>query len=284
MYLILPLYINNYDIKHYTENIDNFNYIEDSTISDNIPSLHKGEIYGSWNNWTQPLTAQHICFRLFVKNNIYLIYNIPNNYFIEGIATNIISYKIKINDTYYLIDNYHTVNDNGNINNQIILIENNVYNNGLFQIKDINSKLEIYYNNKILLLCNMQNNCINGSFIRYYIDGGLLFEGTLLNNYIINTVIGYYKNGNKKYEGNWLNGYFHGNIIIYYSNGNKKYEAFMIKGYLHGKGIKYYKNSDVMYTATWIHGIPYNKNRFIINKIQKYVKNNILFIKNKFDL
>jgi hypothetical protein len=103
----------------------------------------KGEIYGSWNNWQKPLKISEYNY---IFNNIK-IFNIETD-------DVIISYKIKINNEYILLNNLLITYDNGFENNKIILTDDNYYYNGKIKIKfDQNDLFIIIYDVNNMYLC-----------------------------------------------------------------------------------------------------------------------------------
>jgi hypothetical protein len=114
-------------------------------IEDTNNKYENGEIYGSWNNWKNPLKISEYNY---ILNNIK-IFNIETD-------DVIISYKIKINNEYILLNNLLITYDNSFENNKIILTEDNYYYNGKIKIKikfDQNNVISILYDVNIMYLC-----------------------------------------------------------------------------------------------------------------------------------
>jgi hypothetical protein len=113
---------------------------------------NNGEIYGSWNNWKEPLNINECDFQI----DIYRFYYID--------TTDIcISYKIKIDSEYKLINDYTddedsskcnkylTIKDGNFENNCIKLTSDGYYFNGIIKIKSYDkNKITIYKNDEIL--------------------------------------------------------------------------------------------------------------------------------------
>jgi hypothetical protein len=234
------------------------------------------EIYGSWDNWKYPIK---------ITDYDFIIDNIK----IFIIKTNdlIISYKIKYNNEYILLNSVLITIDNGFENNVIILTEDNYYYNGQIKIKNINNKMEIFYENNLLLDVETKNGIPNGYGNQYYKQNDIysnnkLYEGEWQNGKF-NGKGSHYWHDYKVYEGEWLNGLCHGKGIgfismhenineqneyyegewnngeyhgqgIYYINDKKSYEGEWVNGYYHGQGISYQSNGNKCYKGEWQNG------------------------------
>ncbi len=133
--------------------------------TDNCSNLF--EIYGSWNNWTKPLS--NVPYLSFPG---YDIYNIETNKIT-------ISYKIKstVHNEYILLDGVTTVNDNGFVNNQVTIINYGCWTNGRSIVELLYSVIKMHINDKLILCCEMESNKLNGRCVINYVNGNKLYVG-----------------------------------------------------------------------------------------------------------
>ncbi len=249
---------------------DNIIYlcIDSETIEDIYDSEY-AEIFGSWDNWTNPININDYNF---IINTIKIFVIKTNNINV--------SYKIKINNKYILLNNLLITNDDGYINNKIIITKDNYFNNGNIKIRNIDNKMMIFNKNELILDVETINGIPNGYGVQYYKNNInyrniKYYEGEWKNGKFNGKGSHYWRdykvyegewqdgmcNGNgigfvnlsDYYEGEWKNGEYHG-FGIYYINNNKLYEGEWVHGLKHGKGIIYDKNSNVNYTGEFKNG------------------------------
>jgi hypothetical protein len=234
--------------------------------------LEQYEVYGSWNNWKKSIKLEDYAFSIIVESIhaciIVYVYKIND----ESHDSNTIQYKIKyrnsaegtFGDKYILIHNILTIHDNGFDNNKIIKQSSGHYFNGKYKYKNDNNKLELLYNNNLILQVDTVNGIPNGNGIYYDVTKNKIYEGNWSNGNYSGNGINYDSFGMKLYEGEWLDSLPSGHGSSYDNDGNKIYEGLWKNGLNHGFGIQYHKNSNKEYEGEWKegcycgHGISYD--------------------------
>ncbi len=109
-----------------------------------IPSEYsEGKLFGSWNDWKEPIDLKDYDFKIEPYFEPYL-------FFIIETTEKSLSYKIKIDEEFILIEDYTTIEENGFTNNYCVMTEDNLCFNGCVKIKNIDNKLTILYKDEIL--------------------------------------------------------------------------------------------------------------------------------------
>lgn len=228
----------------------------------NTDHLEQYEVYGSWNNWKKSIKLEDYNFSIIVESKhtcikLY-VYKIDNGCY----DSNTIIYKIKhrnsaegtFGDKYILIHNILTIHDNGFDNNKITKISSGHYFNGKYKYKNDINKLELLYNNNLILHVDTINGIPNGNGVHYDVNRNKMYKGSWYNGYYNGYGINYDSNGIKLYEGDWIRGVPHGRGSSYDNDENKIYEGTWKDGLNHGFGIQYYKNGNKEYEGEWKDG------------------------------
>ena len=202
-------------------------------------------------------------------------------YIIET-SNKILSYKIKIDDEFILINEYLTITENIYTNNYCFMSDDDFCCNGVVKIKNFENKIIIFEKEHISFkgsskygiphgICEIyfcgnckEYSCGDLTFIgkykygisygqgtSYYGNGNKRHEGEYINDHYCGKGTLYYENGNKKYEGDWDNDCFCDEGTLYYENGNKQYEGYWYNDMRDGRGTSYYKNGNKQYEGDW---------------------------------
>lgn len=255
-----------------------------------IPNNYQyGYLYGSWDNWTEPINLETPEFKI----NSF-------NIFIIETSNKSVCFKLKINNEYKLIDTLLTSNVGGYTNNYCYLDDEGYSVNGVTKIKYSHYKIIVIGTtqklNIVLFEGNAKLGLPHGNCKEYYDNGIIKYDGNYKYGNKYGTGVEYYSSGVPKYEGEFddkwngngvefyenafkqiaipndlmintesivsqekyvgtLKDYlYHGYGIIYYENGNKMYEGYLSNHLYHGSGILYYKEGNIQYDGNWICG------------------------------
>jgi len=254
-----------------------------------IPSEYsEGKLFGSWNDWKEPIDLKYYDFKIE-----------PYLFFIIETTEKSLSYKIKIDEEFILIEDYTTIEENGFTNNYCVMTNDNFCLNGYVKIKNIDNRLTIFKEDKLFFEGSSKLGFPHGYGKEYCYDETLYFEGNYKFGIRNGKGINFYENGIRLYEGEWLNGLRNGQGTSYYENGNKPYEGDLqnnlpngivifdengirlyegelyegewLNDKYHGQGTSYYENGNIQYEGEWINDLPHGKgSSYESNGIKQY--------------